>query len=172
MKFKWPFNNGDKIGKVPAALIVAIFIAVCIAAWATTCHGEGVAVSVGSTVLRGPTAALQVEWQWPAFEHRDAHWETGITMVGSSTYPSADSIEQTNTFFWDATFVDGFGPVDVGIGPAYAQNTDAYNHTGANFHLMLGYHYKRWFVRYNHFSNAGTKSPNLGRDMVLVGAVL
>jgi hypothetical protein len=163
MKINWPSNSGK------TAIAVGIFVTICIAAWATKCHGEGIAVSVGSAVLRGPTPALQVEWQWPAFEHRDAHWETGITMMGSSTFRGDN---QTNSFAWDATFVDGFGPVDIGIGPAYVQNTDVYNHEGANYHLMLGYHYKRWFVRYNHFSNAGSKQPNLGRDLVLVGAVL
>lgn len=166
MKIQWPTNKGK------TAIAVGVFVAICILAWATTCHGEGINVSAGSAVLRGPTAALQVEWAWPAFEGRDAHWETGITMVGSSTYSAYNATEWSNTFFWNATFVDGFGPVDVGIGPAYAQNTDAYNHEGANFHLMLGYHYKRWFVRYNHFSNAGSKAPNLGRDLVLVGATL
>jgi hypothetical protein len=160
---KLPFNPDSK-----TALYVAAFVAICIAAWATSCHGEGLAVSGGQTLLRGSTGALQVEWQWPSFRRNDAHWETGITMVGPSTYGP----DWPNTFFWDATYVDGFGPVDIGIGPAYAQNTDAYNHMGANFHLMLGYHHGRWFARYNHFSNAGSKQPNLGRDMLLVGAVL
>lgn len=159
-----PFNPGSK-----TARYVAVFVSLCILAWATTCHSEGVAVSFGSTALRGPTGVLQVEWQWPAFEGRDGHWETGITMIGPSNYNKAD---WPNSFAWDATYVDGFGPVDIGIGPAYLQNTDAYNHGGANFHLLLGYHYGKWFVRFNHFSNAGSKSPNLGRDMVLVGRVL
>jgi hypothetical protein len=176
---KLPFNPDSK-----TARYVALFIVLCITAWATKCHSEGLAVSGGQTLLRGPAGVLQVEWQWLNFQGRDAHWETGITMIGPSTYghmtmvardegqSSTTPLEWANNFVWDATYVDGFGPVDIGIGPAFMQNTDAYNHEGANFHLMLGWHHKRLFVRYNHFSNAGTKAPNLGRDMLLVGYVL
>lgn len=161
---KLPFNPDTK-----AARYVAIFVALCVLAWATKCHAEGIGFSAGGTVIRGPAAAIQVEWQWPAWERRDGHFETGITLIGPSNHKGVD---QLNTFALDATYVDGFGPVDFGIGPAYLQNTDAYNHGGANFHLLLGYHRGRFFIRYNHFSDAGTKSPNLGRDMVLMGWVL
>lgn len=161
---KLPFNPNSKTGWWVLAFIGALLLA-----YATNTHSEGIAFSAGSAVLRGPAAAIQVEWQWPSWEHRDGHWETGVTMIGPSTYKGKD---QTNTFALDASYVDGWGPVDIGIGPAYLQNTDVYNSGGMNFHLMLGYHHGPWFVRYNHFSNSGTRSPNLGRDLVLAGRVL
>ena len=157
------------MNKGKTGIIVMVFVALCITAWATKCHGAGIAVSGGAAVIRGPTAALQVEWQWKSPQSRDAHWETGVTMIGNSTF---SGVEQNNTFALNATYVDGFGPVDIGIGPAYLQNTDTYNHEGMNFNLMLGYHHGRYFVHYNHFSNAGSKTPNLGRDLVMVGVVL
>lgn len=159
-----PFNPNTKTAK-----LVLLFIVILVLAWATKSHAEGIGFSAGSSILRGPAPSIQVEWQWPAWEHRDGHWETGITLIAPSNYKGAD---QRNTFALDATYIDGFGPVDVGIGPTYLQNTDVYNSGGMNFHLLLGYHHKKFFVRYNHFSNAGTRSPNLGRDLVLAGWLL
>jgi hypothetical protein len=55
------------------------------------------------------------------------------------------------------------------LGGVYLQNTDQINGSNANFSLYGAWrfgqndHYK---VYWRHFSNAGTKLPNLGRDFV------
>jgi hypothetical protein len=159
---KLPFNPGR------TGLIVAVFVLLFILALATRCHAAGVAVSAGSTVLRPGASALQVGWQWPALQSRDAHFETAITVIAESDFYGAP---QRNQFAWSVVYVDGFGAFDIGLGPAFLQNTDAYNSGGANFHLLEGYHRGPWFARWNHFSNMGTKMPNLGRDLILIGRV-
>jgi hypothetical protein len=65
--------------------------------------------------------------------------------------------------------LDGFGKLDVGIGIVALQNRDAYNGSTANFSLELSYKLsERLSVVAGHWSNAGTRKPNLGRDMLLL----
>lgn len=151
---------------------VAILVTALLLAFATKCHSADgdTQFSGGAAIMRGPTAALQLEYLWG--EHGDHHLESGITLVGTSDhyegFPQYQGHQQNN-FFLNTTLIDGFGPVDLGLGLAFIQNTDAYNSTGANFHLLAGYHFKHLHLSYNHFSNAGTKHPNMGRDIVLLG---
>jgi hypothetical protein len=64
----------------------------------------------------------------------------------------------------------GFGPLEIGLGVAFLQNTDVYNGSHGNFALQIAYRFKRWPVTLTvrHWSNAGTVQPNLGRDFALV----
>jgi hypothetical protein len=124
----------------------------------------------------------------------DARLEYGVLLIGTSTYTGCDKTtttppssfipdpgfkpvtycaapvgEQTNQAAGFVRYVDGYGPIDIGLGLVAMQHEDAYNSGRLNFNLMLGYHHGRFSVRLNHISNAGSSRPNLGRDMVLVG---
>ena len=59
--------------------------------------------------------------------------------------------------------------VEVGLGPAYWQNTNRALGKNLTWSLSLGLVGDRWSVRFRHFSNAGTGSPNLGQDMLTIG---
>jgi len=157
---KLPFNPGK------TGYAVAVFVLIFLVALATKCHSQGIVFGVGPTMLRGEASALQVAWQWPAIQSRDAHFETAITVIGPSTFEGKD---QGNQFAWSVVYIDGFKNFDIGLGPAFLRKTDAFNTASANFNLLVGYHWKKWFVRWDHFSNMGTAQPNLGRDMILVG---
>lgn len=153
-------------------IVVTLFVIAFVGALASRCAQSaetGTSFAAGAALLRGPAPAVQLEWRWNAPQARDAHWETGVTLIAPSSYQDK---AQTQNFALNATYVDGFGHFDLGLGSAYLQNADRYNGSHLNFNLLMGVHYGKWFVRYNHFSNCGTKSPNLGRDIVLVGRVL
>jgi hypothetical protein len=164
------FNNKTK-------WVIYLFVATFIAALAwhssraaesslTDFSKKSLTVSAGSTVIRGPAPVIDMDWRWKATQSEDANWEAGITMYGSSTY---NGKEQPNNFFPYVRYVDGFGKMDIGLGLCYLQNTDLYNGSKMNFSLMLGYRVKKWVVKYQHTSNAGSVPPNLGRDFVLLG---
>jgi hypothetical protein len=163
------FNNPKK-----TIWAVSIFIILLVTALATRCHAAEAYTTfrVGSTALRGPTAALELSLATPVPYSEgnpllaDAHLEYGLLLIGSSTY---QAVEQPNQLAVSVRYVDGFGPVDLGLGLTGIQHPDAYNSGHLNCVLLLGYHYKQFSVRYQHISNAGTHMPNLGRDMLLVG---
>ena len=162
------FNKGK------TGILVAVFVVLFLTALATKCHSaEGVSFSSGTTILRAPTPTIHLDWSWPAIQSSDAHWETGITIFGSRYYKGHHN---ESTFALSAVYVDGWHNWDIGIGPAFLQNTTSFNHSGINFHLLLGYHrtilagyFKQWFIRENHYSNMGTMDPNLGTDFLVVG---
>lgn len=150
--------------------LIVLFVLAFFAALATKCHAAdsnapGVTVYGGAAVLRGTTEAVEVDWRWRAPQSADAHWETGLTLIGTSEFRGP----QRNQFFVTARYIDGWGPVDIGLGLAYAQNLDVYTPSKAVFSLTVGGHWKNWRFKYAHWSNAGTTENNLGRDLILLG---
>lgn len=147
--------------------IVGIFVLGLLAAFASReCHGEEVTFAVGSPMVRGAAVpAVDLSWRFASSE-TDAYWQAALTLVGESQY---DGATQKANGALQFMYVDGFGPVDLGVGVALLQNTDRYNGSHANFSLKLAYTYRRYFVEYRHWSNAGTGKPNLGRDILFFG---
>ena len=58
---------------------------------------------------------------------------------------------------------------ELGVGPAYFQNTNRALGKRLTWSLSLGFGGEHWSVRMRHFSNAGSGKPNLGQDMILIG---
>jgi len=114
--------------------------------------------------VRGQTAVVDLTLSGP-IDGLEANWQGSLTLVGSSTYGEA---EQPNNFALQGLLVDGIGKLDVGLGVAYLQNTDRYNGSSLNFALQLAYRLGDFKITVRHWSNAGTRAPNLGRDFVLL----
>lgn len=150
-------------------VLSAIFLLLAIAGLATTCRaGETqTQFGMGSTYARSPTPVLDLAVTTTLGAPGDARWQYGLTLVGSSTYMDR---EQGNQAALSAMLVDGFGRFDVGLGVAFVQNLDIYNGSHANFSLMLAYRFQRLpiTIAIRHWSNAGTKYPNLGRDFAIL----
>lgn len=161
---KWlPFNQGNR--KTQAG--VAVVLLLLVASFFTKCaHAEEsyVQMGIGSTVVRGPAPAIDLQLVYPDAGPADARVEIGTTFIGGSSFHGN---YQQNNFALSAAIVDGLGPLEVGIGASYLQNVDTYNGSHVNFKLILGYRGERWGVRWAHFSNGGTVSPNKGRDMII-----
>lgn len=149
--------------------VLLAFVAVLIAAFATQCRAEGLSLEVGSTIVRGETPSLGFVKSWRNRGVGDYAYECGFGIVGSSTFKGAP---QSNQGVAECLLVDGFGRIDIGAGLAAQSSSDDYN-TRVNFSLLLRWRITdRWSVAYRHRSNAGSGSPNKGRDMILVGVRL
>lgn len=127
-----------------------------------------VQMSAGGTVVRGFTEVIDMTFTQPASVLRNAYWQESLTVIGQSTFRGQDV---PNNFAARALFVDGFGRFDVGLGLSWMQNPGPYNGGNVNFNLQLAYRFERLPVTltYTHMSDAGSKEPNLGRDIVLLG---
>lgn len=161
-----PFNQG----KPATALGVLAVLVLLFIGFATQCKGAEssyIQAGAGPTLVRGMAPVIDVSLVYPEAGPKDSVIEVGATFIGGSTH--SDKF-QRNNFAWRAAVVDGFGPVEVGLGVAYLQNVDAFNGSHTNFNLILGYRFRAipLTLRLHHFSNGGTVSPNLGRDMLLV----
>lgn len=167
MKFELPFNPRNRTAQIGVtAALLLLFLGL-----ATKCRGAEAPppaytqLGIGSAFIRGASPVLSLNVVYPQ-RVGDASYELGVTLLGESTFRD---VLQRNNFAVHATLVDGFGRFDVGLGLAYLQNTDEYNGSHLNFHLLVEYRVKTIPVtlRMQHFSNAGTVAPNRGRDMLL-----
>lgn len=164
------FNNPKKV-----VWLIVTFVSLFVAALATKCHASEpsfVTFRGGSTYLRGVAPVVQLNLSTPVVYGgdnpytADARFEYSITLIGSSEYHTGAQANQISVS-WQ--YVDGFGPVDLGLGLTALQHEDAYNSGKINFMLMVGCHHRQFSVRLEHISNAGTQPPNLGRDFLLLG---
>jgi hypothetical protein len=110
-----------------------------------------------------PSAAtLSLNLRVPLAE--DLYIEAGPTLWGSTQ-------EVRNNFDWHMRILvsksSPVGEVGAGIGAAYLQNTDALDGSHFNFSLMLFFRpFHRVALDLIHVSNAGTQSPNTGRQAI------
>jgi Lipid A 3-O-deacylase (PagL) len=160
---------GRIVGNSPKMkLTIGAFVLLLLLALATRCHAQEISAAVGSTIVRGSTPVITLQYEAPLVN--DTNYWLGITLIGSSTF--ANQFQQNN-FAWHAGIMDGFGKFDIGLGIAYLQNTDVYNGSNTNFTLRVGYQLtKRISIGVQHFSNAGSRKPNKGRDMLMISAAL
>lgn len=162
------FNLAPKTLIAVGALIVLLAIGLII----PRCHAAPldapyVQLSGGVAVIRGSTPVLDLTFTEPATVLRNAYWQESLTVIGTSTFRGQDV---PNNFAARGLFVDGFGDFDVGLGLSWMQNPGPYNGSNINFNLQLAYRLPFGAtLTYTHMSNAGSKEPNLGRDIVLVG---
>lgn len=157
-------------GKIAAG--IGLFVIVLLFAFFTPWNRALAAdmwFDAGATIVRGETPVLGLTLATPG--PLDTRLEAGFNLIGSSTYPEKTGRENPVQIAVHAAIVDGFGPVDVGIGIAVLQNEDAYNSGKVQFMPLL-----RWWLwndrvllTYRHFSNSGSVKPNTGRDFVMVG---
>ncbi len=166
MPYALPFNPRNRKVQLGVGTILVLLLL----AFATKCHSAEpppayVQFGVGSTVVRGATAVIDLSVQYPE-RVSDAGYEFGATFIGESSFREQG---QRNNFALHAALIDGFGRFDVGLGAAYLQNVDEYNGSHLNFQLILQYRVKTipLTFRVQHFSNGGTQAPNRGRDMLL-----
>ena len=163
------FNLNTKtlivVGVVMGLLFLGLALPRCHAA---VLDAPYVQLSGGAAVVRGATEALDLTFTEPAPVLRNAYAQGSLTVLGTSTFRGASV---PNNFAARALFVDGFGRFDVGLGLSWMQNPAPYNGSPINFNLQFAYRFIFLPVTltYTHMSNAGSRLPNLGRDIVLLG---
>lgn len=162
------FRNPPKV-----VIIIGIFVAAFAAgliwnkAHSAPVDAPYVQLSGGSAVVRGYAPVLDLTFTEPAPQLHGAYWQESLTVIGSSTF---NGQQAPNNFVARGLFVDGFGKFDIGLGLSWMQNPAPFNGSAVNFNLQLAYRLPLGAtLTYTHLSNAGTKLPNYGRDIVLVG---
>lgn len=119
----------------------------------------------GMTMLRGPAASIGATVAWPGAGPRHGDFQCGLFLI--SQY-EADGKTQPNQGIAHCQVIMRVRRFAFGLGPAFLQNMDAINGSHFNFSLMAGYQVTpQLSIAWRHFSNAGTKSPNKGRDAVM-----
>lgn len=164
MKFRSPLGNKLVEQIIIGAFIVGMLVFFGIKDARSAEIDPTVRIEGGATVVRGATSAMNLAVTWPGAGPHDADFACGTGLVGSSTFKGGQQANQAVLF---CQIVDGYGRLSAGVGPAFLQNQDAYNGSHFNFTLMLGWRLtEHWHITLRHFSNAGTKKPNKGRDML------
>lgn len=163
-----PLFNLNKPTTIVVVSVVGLFI---LGMALHKCHAAPidapyVQVSGGATVIRGQTEVLDVTFTEPAPQLGGAYWQQSLTVIGTSTY---NGRLVPNNFAARGLFVDGFGHLDIGVGLSWMQNPAPFNGGPVNFALQLAYRFPYVTATYAHMSNAGSKLPNLGRDILMLG---
>ncbi len=157
-----PFGNSKKVIIILIIMICAFLIPFFI----KSCRASDLDMMVGSTVVRGETSVIGLNWVDPRAIGNFADIELGAYLIGQSNWNGQINKNQAAVH---AQVVSHFKKLLIGIGVGHLQHSDAYNSGSIEFSLSLQYPiYKQWYVRYQHFSNSGTDHPNYGRDMVLL----
>lgn len=156
------FNNPKKVVK-----FIALFLGIALLSifFATRGDAAELEIGYGKALVRGETDVIDVAVISP---NRIGTIDlfAGALLIGSYKF---DGVEYGNQAVVRAGFTarnHGFGTT---IGVARIQHDDRLNTGVVNFNLGLSYQYDHFIVEYLHLSNAGTSSPNLGRDMLIVG---
>lgn len=101
-------------------------------------------------------------------------WAVGLGVISSQEVTDRSGTHydlRSQLFMWIERRVQ-LGKFELGIGPAYLNAINRAN--GSNFNATLLIEYRpgdHWTLSIRHFSNAGSVSPNMGQDMILVGYV-
>lgn len=147
-------------------VLIATVLMLFFAGAATTCRAESILqLEVGSAMLRAETPYFGATIVWPKAGPGDADFECGIALVGE--YEFRGTME-SNQAAAQCLLVEGLGRLDIGVGVVALQNIDQLNGSNMNFSLKLGWRFSdRFTAQWRHWSNAGTKFPNYGRDFLL-----
>lgn len=159
---KLPFDN-----KPLEVAIILLIVGFLLFGISTIARSEPRAsVELGGAIVRAPASVLFLNVEWPEAGPGDAAFECGLGLISQYHLKGVTNPNQAALY---CALVDGYGKLDVGIGPAFLQNVDVVNGSHFNFTLLLRYRFNaRWALTMRHISNAGTVKPNLGRDMLLV----
>lgn len=162
-----PLGNAPAAQLIIFAVIIALLLGFC-----TYAKASEVDILGGSTVIRGPTGVLAMDVIFPKVIGDYGNLELGLNLIGESNWHCFDGAECNNN--QAVVHAEVVAPIpylgEVGIGVAHLQHSDNYNSGSIDFSLSLEHRiYKNVYIRYQHFSNAGTNAPNAGRDMVLIG---
>lgn len=130
----------------------------------------------GETTAEGGITVLNLEHSdgYNIFitERFNDKWSAGLGLVGEQVDKYEREIDN-NLHIFGQRVVSGPGilsRVELGIGLNYALNKTTVNGSNLNYHLSLQLDVtdKVYFI-YRHISNAGSRSPNTGQDLLNFG---
>jgi len=160
-------KNPFQLNKTTMAL-VAVFLGLFLFGASKCAKAEPrLTFEAGAAVVRASTPAARLSVEWPEAGPKSADFQCGLALVGPYDFKGANANQAVFDCLLVTKPLPGFS---VGLGPAYLQNVDQINGSHFNFALMARYRFgDRWSLAWRHWSNAGTKPPNYGRDLLVLG---
>lgn len=165
-----PFNNPKPAIYFIAGFIVLSALFLSCEAKAETRMDWG-ATFAGGKYTHGSALFFSEVWQDKYLvgfglvgdQHRNFHvWH------GNEVF--REKITVTSNMLVQAQRLVTYKKVTLGLGVAHWQHTSRILGDEFTFALSLSYNINRnWDIRYRHFSNGGTASPNAGQDILLIG---
>lgn len=151
-------------------VLVLLFLVAVVFGFAREARADEVTVEIGPTFLSGEFSegvgtAMYQTW--------DDRWRFGMGYI-SQQY--VEPRREPRTYVRPNLYLQGQRLVPVserfklGIGVAYMNAETRWN--GSKFVASLSIEFdinERWDVKFRHWSNAGSASPNMGQDMLVVG---
>lgn len=147
------------------AVLLGLFFPRCEAAEPGP-RGTHLQLSLGTTLVRGDAGVLDLSVIETAHAPSHSFWQLGMQVIGHSSF-HGDSVD--HNIVWRGLLSRRVWHLDVGIGLSYMLNPRPYNGSHLNAALQLDYVHAPLVVSYIHESNAGIRSPNYGRDSLLIG---
>lgn len=155
--------------------LVGLFILLMLYLFAREAKAD-VQIEVGVTNLSGDWARGGVLM----LSERFGRYDLGIGYVSKQNVTvtcgphlpatSRCAFEIRENIFIHAQRIVKYKRCEMGLGPAWFQNTSRVFGKQFNFGMMVGCNiFKQAFVRIRHWSNAGSASPNLGQDVITIG---
>ena len=151
-------------------VLVLLFIIVLVFGFYKEGKADEVTAELGATVLSGQFsegAALLIEQTW------NDKWRVGMGLTSDQKVTPRKEPEtdvRSNLMVHGQRIVAITDRLDLGLGVAYWNATTRWN--GSHFTASMSIEYEltdRLSIRYRHFSNAGSASPNMGQDMINIG---
>jgi hypothetical protein len=152
------------VGNGTAATIgILLFIALLAFLLYRPAHAAEVDINAGSsfgTEGYGPTLGLTYKQE--ITPNKGLNFIAGTTLWGSTTFQSETV---PNNWDWHLGLQSCRWDFCADLGPAFVQRIDVINGAHTNFHLGISYQLSsRWSLAIGHVSDAGTSSPNVGRQ--------
>lgn len=153
-------------GKAATIGIFAFILVLCLA-FARCGHAADVSVEGGSSFgTEGYGPVLGLNTHWPVAGLQGVNVIAGTDLWGATTFKGATV---PNNWDWHVGIEGCKGRFCAFIGPAFVQRVDTINGAHTNFHL--GFEVKltdRLTLDLAHLSDAGTSSPNVGRQAIML----
>lgn len=149
-------------------MMVLAFLLVILFGFYKEANAE-VTVELGPTMLSGELSKGAAA----IFNEKFGKYVVGMGIIGPQevTDRSGDLYKvRTNLFVHGQRLVSITDNLDFGLGVGYFNAKTRWN--GSNFVASLSIEYEltdHWSVKFRHWSNAGSASPNMGQDLFTVG---
>jgi len=155
--------------KIDGLYIVGAFLLLAFFFWSQ--ESDAIELEVGPTLLSNDYA----KGGMLLLTERQGKWSFGGGYVSEQYADLSPCVWskctwdiEPNLFFQVQRIVD-YKNWELGVGPAYFQNTNRALGKNLTWTLSLGYKGDRWALRLRHYSNAGSGVPNMGQDALTIG---
>lgn len=129
-------------------------------------RAEELYFDAGSAMVRGETATVGLNVAWKEQGPVNTDYELGFKLIGDSDFKGK---HQSNQFVVHGLIVDGWKNLEMGMGFAYFNVPSDYA-CQFTYSMLARYRFtQRIHTQWQHFSTAGSCSPNYGRDLLTIG---